>query len=598
VGDRGGPRARGRTLSAVVRRSLADARVGRVAAALLSGAAAFLPACGDRSPEGAEAGQVSDAPAPGRPEPWRFEIVDEEGRPTPARVSLRGPGGRALFPLGEPGHLDGAGRPYFYSTGSFEVETAASHLDAIVRKGFEHEIVDRTVERSAGTSRLRLARAFDMKAKGYYSGDGHIHPHYGDDGIPPSNAELLVQMKAEDLNLANLLAANLWGSRIYFGERLTGRIEPDSEPERILRVSEEYRSNVYGHMSVYRTQELGDPLFTAFAGTRYPFDHPTNYEAARRYRDAGAFASFAHLRPLAVGSPGAVPECPVDVVLGVLHAIEIQGYAVITALAQEVWEHLLSAGYDVVITAGTDAMLGFRGAWPIGGARSYVAMDGRAFDYDAWTDQLARGRGFTTNGPLLFLAVDGRTPGEALELAPGETREATVEVEVDSLFPWDEVRVRSNRSDVLVFASDTAHSRQQAFRGRVTLRGPAWIYATVIGPHTRHVDAGRVEREPPLRAVSNAIWVRRGREARHDPQSLDFLMRWVASNLETLEQRNNYGSPRNRESARRPFLEALRLLRERREAAPSEGSGSSPARGQGHAAPRSPRRFQIAKSAG
>ena len=67
-----------------------------------------------------------------------------------------------------------------------------------------------------------------------------------------------------------------------------------------------------------------------------------------------AFASAGHLRfPVNVAL-----EAPVDIALGALTAIEIQGYAVVTPMALVIWERLMQAGFDVVITAGTDAVLG------------------------------------------------------------------------------------------------------------------------------------------------------------------------------------------------------------------------------------------------
>jgi hypothetical protein len=216
----------------------------------------------------------------------------------------------------------------------------------------------------------------------------------------------------------------------------------------------------------------------------------------------------------------------------------------------------MSAGFDVVVTAGTDAFLGRRRAGVIGAARSYVDLEGQPFRYETWTAQLARGRAFTTNGPLLFLAVGGKRPGETLALAAGERREVEVALEVESVFPWDRARVRANGRDALVFASDPGHARRQSFRGKIALEGPGWIYAQVWS------DAAAPEARPS-EAVTNAVWVARGAEPRRDPESLAYFLRWIDDNLEVLERRDNYGSPENRAAVRATFRRAREVFETR-----------------------------------
>jgi len=510
------------------------------------------------------------------PEPWLFEILDEMGHPTPVRVSLWDEVGKPLYPRDRSGYVDPFGAPYFYVDGRFRLPGEHPTVRIRVQKGFEYRVVDERLDRADGPARLRLERVFDMRKRGYYSGDGHLHPNFGEPRFHLGNRTLVEWMKAEDLNVANLLAANLWTARIFLEDRVTGKVERESEPDFILRVSEEYRSSVYGHMSVYGVRQLSDPVFTGFRNTSYPYDFPTNYEAARKYADAGALPSYAHLRPPpSFDAPGGIPayawECPVDVALGVLHAVEIQGYAVVTRLARPVWEHLMSAGFDVVVTAGTDAYLGQPTAGVMGFARSYVDMGDQALSYEAWSERLGQGRGFTSNGPLVFLSADGKTPGDTLSLEPGETRSVGVEVVVDSVFPWDQVSVRSNQQDALVFRSDAAHPAHQEFRGRLMLSGPAWIYARVSGGPVHELVSGDAEYSDPIEAITNAIWVARGNEKRRDAASLEYFVRWVEDNLAVLEKRNNYGSLENREIVRKTFLRALeifeRRLAEAREAA-------------------------------
>jgi hypothetical protein len=502
--------------------------------------------------------------------PWRFEILDESDIPTPARVTLHDSAGQSLDPLDAVPKVDYFGHTYFYTNGSFSVDTGEQRLRITVHKGFEYEPLSLELERGEDLTRLRLARAFDMKARGYYCGDGHVHPfynmntfasaegvHFSPRAFVAAKEHILLQMRAEGLNLANLLAANTYGGKVFHRNRITGQDEFESRRDFIVRFSEEYRSDIYGHMSAFGVSSLSWPVFTAFKGTDFPFDFPTNYEATLKYRDAGVFASFGHLRQT---SEKAL-ECPIDVALGTLNAVEVQGYAVIASQARHIWEMLMSAGFDVVVTAGTDVRLARERSAVLGGARSYVDMKGLPFSYEGWTRRLSRGRSFTTNGPLLFLRVDGEEPGGRISLDAGERRTVEVEVVVDSVVAWDRAVVRMNRRNALEFQSAPDAPLHQVFRANLELEGPGWLYAHVEGGETRHLP--RPKMRNPVAAITNAIWVDRGEDERRDPKSLEFFIRWVDANLDTLERRDNFGSPENRRIVHETFLAARKVFEER-----------------------------------
>ena len=67
---------------------------------------------------------------------------------------------------------------------------------------------------------------------------------------------------------------------------------------------------------------------------------------------------------------------------------------------------LLNCGYCMRPSAGTA-----NGVHPVplGHSRVYVKIDG-AFTYERWLEGLRAGRSFVTNGPALFLTVNGPGP--------------------------------------------------------------------------------------------------------------------------------------------------------------------------------------------
>ncbi len=538
-------------------------------------------------------GQATE-PSPQRP--WRFEIVDENGAATAARiVAYSSSDKRYVVPRGavswlalnQPGRYRGA--EYFYADGGFTLDTAADTLQLCVRKGLEYAIFEQEVNRVDGTTTIRLKRAIDMSARGYFSGDGHIHPASGtpdwarvggrasfhDPGVI-TNELLSTVTRAEDLDYANLLASNAEDDTVHFGQRVTVTHVPESDKLHFMRISEEYRSEVFGHMSVFGVRKLSDPVFTALPGSHvHPHDYPTNHEACLEYAAQDAFPTFAHLRR----QKNLALECPIDVALGSLNAVEIQGYAVAPRNAADLWEKLMNCGFNVVLSAGTDSTLTFVKNLPPGGARVYVDLEGQPFSHQRWVSQLAEGKAFTTNGAMLFLTVDGKEPGETIALeadtaaaagrdpadARAKARTVKVQITVESLFPWDTVTVRMNGADALVFKSADGNPLRQEFSDKITLSGPAWIYAHVGGAISDHVHQGiNPWWEPAHDAFTNAVWVTVPNRLRRDADSCEFMLDWIRDNLAALKQRENYGSQENRAKVHATFLRAIEVFEQRK----------------------------------
>lgn len=531
---------------------------------------------------------------------WRFKIVAGDGAATAARVVAYSSnderyvvprGAVSWLALNQPGRYRGA--EYFYADGGFTLDTTADTLRLYVRKGLEYAIVEQEIRRTDGATTIRLKRAIDMNARGYFSGDGHIHPVSGTpdwarvsgrasfhDPAVITNDLLSTITRAEDLDYANLLASNAEDDTVHFGKRVTGTQEPESNPLHYMRISEEYRSEVFGHMSVFGIRKLSDPVFTGLPGSHsHPHDYPTNHEACLKYAAQGAFPSFAHLRR----QKNIALECPIDVALESLNAVEIQGYAVAPRNAADLWEKLMSCGFNVVLSAGTDSTLTFVKNLPPGGARVYVDLEGQPFSHARWVSQLAKGKAFTTNGAMLFLTVDGKGPGDTVALeadavaagvnpADGRAIERSVRVQivVESLFPWDTVTLRMNGADALVFKSAAGNPLRQEFSDTITLSGPAWIYAHVAGAISDHVHQGiNPWWEPAHDAFTNAIWVTVPGRLRRDDESCEFMTDWIRDNLAALERRDNYGSPENRAEVRATLQRALEVFEQRK----SEANG-------------------------
>ena len=77
--------------------------------------------------------------------------------------------------------------------------------------------------------------------------------------------------------------------------------------------------------------------------------------------------------------------------------------------------HYLSAGFRIPASAGSANGVA---KIALGYNRSYVYL-GKQFSYETWLAGQRAGRNFVTNGPMLFVTVNGKRPGAVL---PGELR--------------------------------------------------------------------------------------------------------------------------------------------------------------------------------
>src|SRR5207244_11039685 len=94
-------------------------------------------------------------------------------------------------------------------------------------------------------------------------------------------------------------------------------------------------------------------------------------------------------------------------------------------LAVEHYYRFLDLGYKLTALAGSD----FPWCGPkfaqIGNARFY-AYTGGALSYDRWFAAMRAGHTFVTTGPMLFLTVNGKMPGDTIHVTAGKIGRAHV----------------------------------------------------------------------------------------------------------------------------------------------------------------------------
>jgi hypothetical protein len=323
---------------------------------------------------------------------------------------------------------------HFVATGSFELELPSGDYRLVVERGTEYLPASADLAiRSGQTARHTtwLNRWIDMNRRRWYSGDLHNHRRV---------EEMPVLLQAEDLNLAPTLTDWIW---------------EDRNVATAPKVSNAFRqAGSRHHYSVLdkavERLEAG-PGAVALLGLRSPIPfegyrlHPPNSVFCARARMEGGYIDAEKI----VWRDGAALAALglVDFV-GIVHnhfnrqdvELETDRWGMIPKFrpefdtvggmplwSMEVYYHLLNCRFRLPVSAGSAS--GVK-ASPLGYNRVYAKVSG-AFSYQRWFAALKAGRSFATNGPMLFLTVDDREPGDVLRVS----NTAAVRIRAEALAP-------------------------------------------------------------------------------------------------------------------------------------------------------------------
>jgi TolB protein len=387
----------------------------------------------------------------------KISIVDETGRPAPARVFVTAAEGKSYAPRDAWMHADDAfdrsespfEAHYFQSSGEDNVEVPAGRVTVDVMKGFEYRLSHQVIDVPANQTASVLVRLqpLNMPAREdshWVSGDVHVHMNYGG-AFRNSPSHLVFQASAENLPIVQDLVVNK-EQRIpdiaYF------RTTPDSASttDNLLMHGQEFHTSYWGHLGLlHLTRNFLIPDYAAYANTAAASLYPTNAVNADLAHDQQGLVGYVH--PFDTYPDPAkeklTNELPVDVALGKVDYIEVLGFSDHKSTAR-VWYKLLNCGFHLPTAAGTDAMANFaslRG--PVGLNRVYVEVPKGKLDVDPWLANLKRGRTFATNGPLLGFTVENQPIGGNVKLAAG-THKVKFKAWLRSMVPVDHLQVICN----------------------------------------------------------------------------------------------------------------------------------------------------------
>lgn len=488
---------------------------------------------------------------------WVHVTVEDEstGRPTPVRVHFRATDGRYLPPYGHShevndnwfedygGDLKLGSTQYAYVDGCFQVELPVGEVYVEMAKGFEYRPVRQRLVIQPGQRELtlHLGRAFDWRRQGWVTADTHVH------FLSPQTAWLEAQ--AEGLNMVNLLASQ-WGDLFTNVADLTGDLSGVSRDDTLIWVGTENRQHLLGHMSLLGVK--GEPVFPMCAS-----GPQESYLGDPTWMSMAEWADLCREREGLVVIPHFPnPYCEVaaDIVLGKVDAAEIRYFTpALDSFNVREWYRFLNCGYQVAAVGGTDKM---SAGMPVGGVRTYAHLKDDEFTFANWARAVRAGRTFTTSGPLIGLAVEGRAPGDEIRLPSGG---GTLEAEawVQSVQPFHELQIVVNGQIVSRQATEEG-VLETRLRSKVRLEGSAWIAA-------RCVSRLKVWHVWPIHiaAHTSPVYVRCGEEELFSPSEATYMLTLIDGGLTWLDTLSIPASPERQARIRGVFEEARASLSQR-----------------------------------
>jgi len=485
----------------------------------------------------------------------RVRVLGPAGEPVAARIYLRASDGRSYTPdRGFHRVISVTETHYFQTTGEFEVELPAGRATIEAMKGFEYRPRSIALDVPEGGVRdttITIERLLDLPARGWYSGDTHIHDlHQGRFGL--THEFFFDQLRAEDLHVTNALI-HMDGTRIMgrWGD-LTGKPSPLSTPEYILQYGEEFRGSL-GHISILGIERFILPFTSGVRNT--PYAQP---ELDSRYIDEaraqGGIAGFGHPYYAAVTKPeqAASTLIPVDIALGKGDFYDIGAIWSDEVASSELYYRLLNCGFRIAATAGTD---NFSDVWrdpPPGSDRTYARVEG-PLSFASWIAAIEAQRTFGSTGPLLFLDVAGHEPGDEIQLRKGDGASLRVRAEASSITPIARLEIIVNGK--VVGTATARDSSRITFDKKVPVPQGGWVAARVIGPSSRYVaDSYAFAQTSPVYVVRDGKRFTSREDAAFFVQTMDALLARV--------QRGPWRTPAERDAFRAEVAKARAVYAE------------------------------------
>lgn len=350
--------------------------------------------------------------------------------------------------------------PVMYQvSGDFTITLDPGKWKISIQHGNEYIPVTDTLKLTARQKKLTktfvLKRWINLPAMGWYSGDVHAHHPVSN----PSFKNYMLRMaKAEDVHMVNLLE---------MGDRYTTEFKAEGfgdayricEGNICLAFGQEEPRSDYGHIIGLNISALARD--TAF----YNYYDLVFGKMHQRPEALIGYAHFAYrgegvTKGMAMYAPG-----------GHINFVELLQN---TKINTSDYYAYLDMGFKIAAAAGSD----FPWGSTIGDGRTFV-YTGKPFSAAGWFAGLKAGHSFVSNGPALFLDVEGKIPGMTVSQKMGSQTDITVTaISNKSIGVIDRVEIHTS-DGLLLSRKNQQQADSVTIKLAHLLRESQWIVAAV-----------------------------------------------------------------------------------------------------------------------
>ncbi|HVN82685.1 MAG TPA: alpha/beta fold hydrolase [Terriglobia bacterium] len=464
----------------------------------------------------------------------------------PARIYLLDQNGNLQVPTGAITY-EKYKEHHFISQGSFQLALPPGKYTLEVERGPEYIRWTSSIDVGEGRKQniqVNLKRWITMNQLGWYSADLHNHRKL---------EEIPTLLLAEDLNLAPTLTDWIWEDKPLSQPPQTTQVIRQVDPTHVFSVlDKEVERLEWGPGAV---DLLGLHSIIPFQGDRLAPPNDRFCRAAHKqggyvdaekivWRDACALAALGELDfagivhnhfnrqgvELETAPWGMIPK----------DRPEFDTIAGLPLWSMEVYYRFLNCGFRIPVSAGSAS--GVK-ASPLGYNRVYVLLD-EPFTYDHWFRALKAGRSFGTNGPMLFLKVNGEEVGGFVKLsAPSRLR---IHAEASSEGKLDRMEILSEGRVIQTITTLDPQGRLVAdFESAVSRSG--WVAARCFEP------VGQTIRF----AHTSPIYVEMKNSSPIVPQDAQYFIHWIDREMEFYRNEPRFSHPEDR-AAMLQFFESAR----------------------------------------
>jgi hypothetical protein len=357
-----------------------------------------------------------------------FIIKDVDGTPTTGSLVIQDRQGQ-LYPL--PARREAPDfffQEQIYRASGESVMLPAGQYEVVYGRGPEYlrETVNLDVPEGEGyTVDLQLTRWINPEAKGWISGDHHIHAsgcsHYQSPGIGVPPEVMMRHIEGEGLNIGNVLT---WGPGWeHQKNNFSGIADAVSTDRNVIRYDVEvsqFPSDHTGHLCLLGLSEDDYP------GTTKKTDWPSwGLPIVQWAKSQGGITGVAHSGwGLDVSPEDRVPNYVIPPMNGIgaqefiVHAAHHAVDFISTVDTPYVWElnvwyHMMNCGLNIKASGETDFPCIY--SERVGLGRSYVKIDDTTkLNYPDWVHGVQAGRSYVSDGfsHLMDFTVNRVEPGD------------------------------------------------------------------------------------------------------------------------------------------------------------------------------------------